>query len=139
MTPERIAELRGLLADGVIMGAELRECVDALAKLTSVESELKQRDNELRIRNNDTKNLMEQVERLLVQCHQAELMNLKLAAKLGAMEQQRNHARWKYGRAKRRWRALRQELETRCGQLALKLGIPGVVPGVNAKAVEAAR
>lgn len=37
-------------------------------------------------------------------------VNVHLARRLGQMEQQRNHERWKYARAKKRWREIRDQL-----------------------------
>jgi hypothetical protein len=53
----------------------------------------------------------QQNEHYRIQLGAAREMNAALASKLGQMEQQRNHARWKYGRAKRKWREHREALE----------------------------
>lgn len=66
-----------------------------------------------------------------IQLGAAREMNAALASRCGQFEQQRNHARWKYGRGKKRWREHRRELER---QIAHRNGI--IVGHIDA-AVEA--
>jgi hypothetical protein len=59
----------------------------------------------------------QQNEHYRIQLGAAREMNASLASVLGKMEQQRNHARWKYGRAKRKWRETRKELKSHIAAL----------------------
>lgn len=81
------------------------------------------------------KQLGEQGRRLHVSVLNAYEMNAQLASRLGRMEQQRNHSRWKYGRAKRRWREEREATARRLSfveglayERARMLGLPGFPP-----------
>lgn len=53
-------------------------------------------------------------------CKQVKLLrevNADLGRSLGLMEAQRNHARWKYGRARSKWRAHREVLQAQIAHL----------------------